>query len=162
MLRIEKPSRYNTHLLLVEIIWWVITILATYIIIYPISQSSHGYPFSKINAISIITSITLFRYIFFLKYTFLAKRQSIKLVLVFLSIPLIFNMINNLNYFITYIDEQSYDPFLGHLDLHKRPKWETYIKSEMLLFGVGSIISSIVFPFRMILSIWRVKNRNTV
>jgi hypothetical protein len=83
-------------------------------------------------------------------------------VLVFLSIPIIFNLINNLNYFVTYLDEFSYEAFLGHLGANTRNSLETYIKSEMLLFSVGSIIAAILFPFRLIVSLWRQRNRGTV
>ncbi len=104
----------------------------------------------------------LVRYIFFLRYTFIAYSQYVKIALIFVSVPLIFNLINNLNYFITYIDDQTYDSFLGHLDRKRYDELGTYIKTQMLLFGVGSTISAIFFPIRMIISIWRVKNRNSV
>jgi hypothetical protein len=37
-----------------------------------------------------------------------------------------------------------------------------YIRSEFLFFGVGSVIVSILLPFRMIISVWRTKNKGTV
>lgn len=97
-----------------------------------------------------------------MKYTFLAKKQLLKIALVFLSVPLIFNLVNNLNYFITLIDENSYAPFLGHLTDGQRVKMEVYIRTEMLLFGVGSIISAFLLPFRLVQSVWRQRNRGTV
>ena len=147
---------------LVELIWWTVTTLLVLLILFPINSATEKYPFYLINAIFIIVFITTSRYIFFLKYTFLAWRQYLKIILAFLSIILVFNLVNNLNYFITFIDENSYSPFLGHLSDADQIKMETYIRTEMLLFGVGSIVSSAIFPFRMVLSVWRVRNRNTV
>ena len=34
-----------------------------------------------------------------------------------------------------------------------------YVRSEMILFGVGSIVSAAAFAFRLILSVWRMRNR---
>jgi len=33
-----------------------------------------------------------------------------------------------------------------------------YVRSEMLFFGVGSIIVAIIMPFRMVMSVWRTYN----
>jgi hypothetical protein len=152
-----KPQKIG-----LEALWWVATLLATLLILFPILHQTNVYPFTVINSISIIAFITLFRYTFFFKYTLIARRQYLKLVLVFLSIPIIFNLINNLNFFITYLDEFSHEAFLGHLNATTRSNLETYIKSEMLLFSVGSIVAAILFPFRLIVSIWRQRNKDTV
>ena len=145
-----------------ELFWCIATLLLSLLILFPILQKTNRYPFTVINIIFVITFITLFRYLFLLKYTWLAKRQYIKLTLVFLCIPLIFNLINNLNYFITHLDDFSTENYLGHLEADTRSNLETYIRSEMVLFGVGSIIASIIFPFRLIISIWRLRNKGTV
>ena len=157
----DKPDLFS-HKVILELTWWIATILFTLLILFPILQKTNQYPFTFINAVYTITFITICRYIFFLKYTFLARKQYLKLTLVFLSIPFIFTLISNLNYFITYIDDFSHESFLGHLNSDSRTNLETYIRSEMLLFGIGSIVASILFPFRLIISIWRQKNRGTV
>ncbi len=141
-----------------ELIWWVITGLVTTVILLPILKNTIDYPFLKINVFFIITLLTFFRYVFFLRFTFLKRLRWAKFILVFLSIPLIFMLVNYLNHFLTYLDENSFDSFLiGRAD----PHLAGYIKSEMLLFGVGSVIISVILPFRMILSLWRQHNRGT-
>lgn len=37
-----------------------------------------------------------------------------------------------------------------------------YTYNEVLLFGVGSVVAGIIFPLRLLLSVWRMKNRGTV
>jgi len=32
----------------------------------------------------------------------------------------------------------------------------------MIFFGVGGIITGIILPFRMIISLWRMRNKGTV
>lgn len=145
-----------------EIIWWISTALLCLLILFPILQKTNRYPFILINVIFVAAFLTLFRYIFLLKYTWIAKLQYVKLILVFISIPLIFNLINNLNFFITHLDEFSTENYFGHLDRTSRENMEIYMRSEMVLFGVGSIIAAILFPFRMIISVWRFRNKGTV
>jgi hypothetical protein len=145
-----------------EMIWWLATALLCLLILFPILQKTSQYPFTLINVLFVVVFVTLFRYIFSLKYTWLARRQYLKIALVFLCIPLVFNMINNLNYFVTHIDDFSYEAYLGHLEPEVRKKLEIYIRSEMLLFGVGSIIMSALFPFRLVVSVWRQRNKGTV
>lgn len=145
-----------------EIFWWIATFLLSLLIVFPILQKTNRYPFTTINVAFVVIFITLFRYIFTLKYTWLAKRQYLKLTLVFLSIPLIFNLVSHLNYFITNLDELSTEYYLGHLESTTRGNLETYIRSEMVLFGIGSIITGIVFAFRLVISIWRQRNKGTV
>ncbi len=141
-----------------ELIWWVITGLVTTVILLPILKNTIDYPFLKINVFFIITLLTFFRYVFFLRFTFLKRLRWAKFILVFISIPLIFMLVNYLNHFLTHLDENSFDSFLiGRAD----PHLAGYIKSEMLLFGVGSVIISVILPFRMILSLWRQHNRGT-
>lgn len=150
------------HKVLLEIIWWLATALLCLLILFPIFQKTNRYPFTLINVIFVAVFVTLFRYTFLLRYTWIARFQYVKIALVFLSIPLIFNLVNNLNYFITHLDEFSSEHYFGHLESKTRENIETYMRSEMLLFGVGSIITAIIFPFRMIISVWRLRNKGTV
>ena len=152
----------DRHKFWLEIFWWLATFFLSLLVLFPIYQKTNRYPFTVINIIFVVVFITLFRYIFLLKYTWIAKRQYIKLILIFLSIPLVFNMINNVNFFTTQLDEFSTEAFLGHLAPEVRKNMETYIRSEMILFGVGSIVTSLIFPFRLVISIWRQRNRGTV
>lgn len=147
---------------LLELVWWVITALMTILVILPVIQNSNDYPFIFSNALFIVVFITLVRYIFFLKYTLIAKQQYVKLVLIFLCIPLVFTLVSHLNYFVTYIDENSVDSFLKEMPQVKANRISSYLKTEMLLFGVGSVISGAVFPFRLLRSIWKYRNRGVV
>lgn len=147
---------------LLEFVWWLITALVTLLIILPVIQNSRDYPFLFSNALFIVVFITVVRYIFFLKYTLIAKRQYVKLVLIFLCIPLVFTLVSHLNYFITYIDENSADSFLKEMPQAKANRISSYLKTEMLLFGVGSVISGAIFPFRLLRSIWKYRNRGVV
>jgi hypothetical protein len=48
------------------------------------------------------------------------------------------------------------------LPYDKRDSMIAYIRNQMFFFGMGSILSCVLLPFRLILSIWRGRNRGTV
>ena len=145
-----------------ELLFWVFTLVAAAAVLVPIYTNIPNYPFWLPNIIFIITAITITRYLFLLKYTFLAKRQILKIVAIFLCIPLVFFLVQELNYFQTYIDEEGVEGIVGHLPYDGRQSVVDYMRSEYILFGTMAILSSIIFPFRLILSVWRTHNRGTV
>jgi hypothetical protein len=153
---LEKTNRLVFWL---EMLWWFITALVAAGILYPIWKEFRDYTLLLPNLIFIVVFITLTRYMFLLPYTFLASRQIVKVVLIFLCIPLIFLLIEQLVGFRTLADEDGWDEILPGVDFEAQSPLIDYVRSEMLFFGIGSIISSIVFPFRMMVSIWRKHNR---
>lgn len=158
----NNKNLLGRHKWWLEIIWWAATILFSLLVLFPILQETNRYPFTAINVIFVVVFVTLFRYIFTWKYNLIARRQYLKIALVFLCIPLVFNMTNNLNHFITHLDDFGTEAYLSHLDEETRNNLQVYIRSEMILFGVGSIIASIAFPFRLLISVWRQRNKGTV
>lgn len=149
-------------ILQLEIVWWVVTALTAWAILYPIRKAMHAWPFEWWNIIFVVVLITLARYIFLLKHTFLAKQQVVKVVLILLMFPLTFALINGLHGFMNFIEERTWDPLTGHLPLTDKRAIEHYIWTEMLFFGAGSIIAVPVFAVRLMMSVWRTHNRGTV
>ena len=145
-----------------ELLWWIFTFALAAGILYPIVSNVNPYPFWGINLLYIVVFVTLTRYVFLLKFTFLAKIQWLKLLMILVSLPIIFALIHYLNLFQTFIDEKGPETLTSGLKGALADKMAAYIRSEMLLFAVGSVIISIIFPVRMLMSIWRVRNRGTV
>lgn len=155
-------DKKETLKLWLELIWWALTAIAVVAVLYPIHKAMHVWPFQGWNIAFIITLITLARYIFLLKHTFLAKQQEVKVALLILMFPLTFVMINGVNFFLVFIEENTWDPLTGHLPAVQKRAIEEYIWAEMLFFGVGSCIVSPAFAARMMISVWRTRNRGTV
>jgi hypothetical protein len=145
-----------------ELLWWVITFVVVWAVLSPIYSAMYLWPFRNWNIVFIVTLVTLVRHIFLLEHTLIAKQQVLKIVLLLLMFPVTFMMINGVNDFMTYIEDQSWDGLTGHLPVEKKLATESYIWNEMLFFGVGSIVSAPVFAARMMMSIWRLRNRGTV
>jgi hypothetical protein len=155
-------DKRQSLILQLEIVWWVVTALTAWAILYPIRKAMHVWPFEWWNVIFVVVLITLARYIFLLKHTFLAKQQVAKVVLILLMFPLTFALINGLHGFMNFIEERTWDPLTGHLPLTDKRAIEHYIWTEMLFFGAGSIIAVPVFAVRLMMSVWRTHNRGTV
>ena len=152
----------NKLALRMEIIWWIFTLIVLGGVLFPILTRITHYPFLWTNVAFVFLFITLARYIFLLKHTFLAKRQWVKFTLLFLCLPLIFWLINSINYFQTFLDEEGVESFLPLLSLEEQSSLGNYIRNEMIFFGVGAIVGAVIFPVRMLISFWRTRNRGTV
>ena len=72
-------------------------------------ESGFGYVYNCI--FDIVMFITLVRYIFLLKYTFLAQFQIGKFILIFLSIPLGFYLIQEFFAFHDFVDSEGTEGF---------------------------------------------------
>jgi len=155
-------DKKNTLILWLELIWWVITAVVVAVVLYPIYKAMYVWPFRTWNIIFIVGLLTLGRYVFLLKHTFMAKRQILKIALLLLMFPLTFSFVDGLHSFMNYIEEHSWDTLTGHLPMGQKEATERYIWNEMLFFGVGSVIAAPVFAGRLMLSIWRTRNRGTV
>ncbi|HKK75282.1 MAG TPA: hypothetical protein VJ953_09435 [Saprospiraceae bacterium] len=142
-----------------EIYWWLLAGLIAVLVVAPILLNTRTFPFYLSNILFIIAFLTLTRYIFLLRFTWFARKEIVKIVLFFLCIPIVFLAVQEVNLFQTFLDENGSEALVGKaLPLEKRESLGKYIHSEMLLFGVGTIISGVVLPFRLILSIWRGRN----
>ena len=145
-----------------ELIWWIVTLILIAVVMFPIINNVNDYPFLFINIFFIIVFVTFTRYIFLLKYTFIAKNQILKAILAVLCIPLIFYLISEINYFQAFLDEEGLESFIPDMELKEQGSLMRYIRSEVLFFGIGGLIAAILFPIRMVISIWRYHNRGTV
>lgn len=155
-------EKRQSLLLSFELLWWLVTAIIVVAVLYPIHKAMYVWPFQGWNIIFVVTLITLTRYIFLLKHTFVAKRQVLKVVLILLMFPATFALISGLNQFMLYIEEQTWEPLTGHLPAADKASIEDYIWGQMLFFGAGSVLSAPIFAARLFLSIWRTKNRGTV
>ncbi len=146
-----------------ELVWWLLTAILTIGVLYPIyTKVGTNYPFYGSNILFIITFITFTRLIFLLKYSFLANWEKIKIGLIIFTPILLFYLVNEINYFQTFLDEKGVENFLAQMSIPERESMRKYITAEMLLFGVGSLIAAVILPIRLLISIWRVRNRGKI
>lgn len=146
-----------------EGLMWLATMVVVFAILYPIYQAfGDMYRFYLPNALFIIVFITYARYIFLLKHTLFARNNKIKFALVFLSIPLFFYFTDELYDFQNMLETEGLRDLIMDKGREYAISLEKYTKVQYILFGSGTMIVLALLPIRMIISIWRQKNRSTI
>lgn len=146
-----------------EIIWWLVTGVVAFLVVRPMLDKFVDYEFLYANVLFVVVFITYARYIFLLKHTFLARLRIVKLLLIFASIPLIFHLVENISAFQNFLDNEGLVSFQNYfepgLSYEEQQSLLTYLRQEMIFFGVASVVTAVIMPFRMLISIWRVYNK---
>lgn len=97
-----------------------------------------------------------------MKHVWFAYLTPVKLILGILSIPLFLYAVDGMYEFQRFLDEEGLPKLVNNYQSADHDSIVAFIRNEYVFFGVASVILSIVFPIRMIISIWRVRNRGTV
>jgi hypothetical protein len=157
----DKLSVKSSKLQL-EGLWWLASLLLVLIILLPIWATVWTYPFYLVNTLFVLVFVHYARTVFFLRHTLIAKSRTWKLIIIFTTIPLVMILQNGIAEFQFFLDEEGIGSILQHLSIKKQNAMATYIKTEMIFFGVASITSAVYLCLRCILSIWRVMNTNKI
>ena len=146
-----------------SIISWVITALIVFIFMLPIySQIGDAYPFYVENIAFIVLLVTFARFIFLTKFHWFSHYTPFKLVMIFLMIPVLMYVIDNLWDFQTFMDEKGISSIMQNISADAQRSLAKYIKAEMTFFWAGAFISSIALALRMMHSIFRLMHRGKV
>lgn len=145
-----------------ELLMWIVTTILICLILLPVYINIKAYPFYLTNVIFIVVFFTFARYIFLLKHTIVARSLFFKGFMMLVSIPIIMYLLDSLSSFQGFADDIGLQTLVTDLSLSRQESMIKYIRTEMIFFGVGAIIVAILFPFRMLVSIWRGINKNTV
>ena len=155
-------NQLTNEKLKVEVIWWVFTTIITIAVLIPIWRNAPSFPFFAENIFFVAAFVTFTRYIFLLPTTLIARKKWIKVFIIAISAILFFVMTTGLGDFHNFLEEEGLQTIVTHLHVKKQSAVITYIKNEMIFFGTGSIIAGLILPLRMIISLWRMRNRGTV
>lgn len=159
-------NQRNKQILSLELVWWIVTVIVAFLVVRPILNNFTEFKFIWLNIYFVALFITYARHIFLLPYTFLANNEKVKVFLIFFAIPLVFFTTQMVWEFQNYVDNGGHDSMFDYLKTSlsdaDRKGLYNYIHTEMLFFGVGSIIVGVLLPLRMVLSIWRGRNRGTI
>ena len=159
----KKNSFDRVEIWKMEAIWWLVTAVILALVMAPIFFNiGANYPFYIPNILFIVVFVTFTRYIFLLKYSLFSHTTWIKAVLVFLPIPIFLYFIDAMYDFQRFLDEEGMISVMGSLSADTQYQLAKYVQYENLFFGTGAILTCILFPMRMIVSMWRVRNRGTV
>lgn len=150
------------HKIIAELLWWIFTAVVVILVLFPVWKNTIDFPFYVENAMLVIVFITFTRYIFFLPISFIARLKWIKVFIILSVVLFCFILATALGDFRNYMDEKGLQTLVTHLHVTRQTSVMTYIKNEMIFFGTGSIITAILLTFRLIISLWRMRNSGRV
>ena len=146
--------------LLLEGIWWFVTAIIVSLVMYPIWSNFPEFKFNAVNIVNITAFVTFTRYIFLLKYTFIAKMEKVKIGFVLFTLMIVIAITTQIQSFNVWIDGGDPDVLLSSVGKSSaRESLLNYIKSEFLFFVIAAIVSAIVLAGRLMVSVWSVRNR---
>lgn len=137
-----------------ELLWWAFTIILAALVLAPVYANIPDFPFFLPNFIFVVVAITLTRYLFFLKISWLRDHLAWQAGLSILILPLIFWMGQYFNLFVTYLDEQNPDVFIKHLPEAKAEIMSIYLNNEYKLFAFWAIAAGLIMPLRLLYNVW--------
>lgn len=146
-----------------ELILWTITLVVILLVMFPIwSVMGMDFTFHHSNVLAIFIFLTFTRLIFLLRHSYMSRSVALKIFFILVSIPLFILFVTRLNEFQTFIDENGTLALLGTYRPHDDISLARYMRYEYIFFVTASLITIVMMPFRMIISIWRTHNRGTV
>ena len=145
-----------------EIILWTITAIVIVLVMFPIwSEVGTDFRYHNSNIMAVFIFMVYSRLLFVLRHTYIAKNSLMKIIFVIMSIPLFIYFMDRINEFQTFIDDNGDTSLLTQYS-DRVANLTKYIRYEYLFFAVAALITVAMMPFRMILSLWRTRNRGTV
>lgn len=146
-----------------EILWIVAAIIIALLFLLPIyNKVGTGFPFYTVNFAFIFVFVTFTRLIFLLKHTPYAWNKAVKIVLIFLPIPIFFYFMDGVYDFQDVLDNTGFSFMQAGLNAEEYSSMLKYTKTEFLFFGVGAIMVLFMLPIKMIRSLWAQHNKGRV
>lgn len=148
--------------ILAEFLFIILTIFVAWLIMRKVDELLPLNPFRTVNYFSIIVFLLYTRYIFLLKFTPFSHTAWIKGILMLISIPFLLYLIDSFYDFTKMLNEEGIEFNINSDSKEERVAMAEYTKNEFFFFLVGAIITCIVMPIRMIISIYRVYNNKGI
>ena len=152
-------NKYLLTKIQLEVLWWLFTALIVFIVYLPLVINKIDFPYKYYNWAFIILAITFTRLIFQLKHSFLAFNLVLKFIFMFASVVVLMQAYRGISLLNIFNDDNGYYMLFEHLPLEQRYSLAAYANWQYFFFGVAASIASLIFPFRLLISIFRVKNR---
>ena len=148
-------NKQNQLRLKLELLWWVFTFVLTIAVLAPIYVNQLSFPFYLSNVVFIVIFVTVTRYVFLLKHTWLIRMKWLKIALTLGSVIVIFILSTSMIDFNNYLEEVGLQEVVKDMPVDKQYSMIRYIQREVIFFGVGGIVAMMALPFRMLISLRR-------
>lgn len=142
-----------------SLLWWLISVLITTAVVFPFAIELMDKSVFWVNVAFGIGFIILARTLIQLRQTLLVDHFYYRLAFFILLFPLIFISIEQVNHFQYVVDYDDLNIWLAEsFKADQLRNIRSYIQSEFMFFGVGTIIGSVLMIFRLVLFTWKTLN----
>jgi hypothetical protein len=145
-----------------ELLAWIATALIIILVCLPLYVVDIDFPFTWQNILIIVCFLTfgryfmLFKFIPFISYTWIR-------VGFLLALPILFVFLLSINSdFNLFLQNQSLEELMINEHWNTQKSMSKYIRTEMIFFGTGSIIATILLGLRIVVSLWRTINNKGI
>ena len=152
----------KAKLLAIEGVSLLMTAVVVVVVMYPIWSQFPEFKFQWTNVLYIAAFLTFTRYTFLLRYTFLATAQNVKIGFILLTLIIILGLVTQIQDFNVWIDAGDPERLMPLVPQSRRDGLLSYIKSEFLFFAVGAVVASLFLAVRLMMSVWRTRNKEGV
>ena len=146
----------------VELIGLLATAVLIILVLMPIiTEVGEAFPYYIENALCILLGVSFLRYIFLMKHHWLSSAKWLKIIFIFVPIPIFFFLTGFLYDFQAFSDEIGINTLMPDLSYEAQANLSRYIRTEIVLFWSAAFVSNLFMPVRMIVSLWREINKGT-
>ncbi|MGE5356861.1 MAG: hypothetical protein ACM3PT_11550 [Deltaproteobacteria bacterium] len=147
--------------LIFALLWFLLTGILPVLVLWPIYSNEIKFSFYFHNILIISAPVLFLRYIFFIRFTYIEMKIIPKLLLIPAGIILAIYSYYILNEFIDFYNNNGIYYSLERFTLEKQQFLGNYLFRQFIFFSAFTIITSLIIPARMVISIWRVYNKGT-
>lgn len=143
-----------------SLLWWLIGVLVTIAIVFPFASALMDKSVFWVNVAFGIGFVVLARTFIQLRQTLLADHFYLRLIFFILLFPIIFISIEQINHFQYVVDYDDLNLWLSEgFKAQKLRDIRSYIQSEFMFLGVGTVIASAFMIIRLMLFTWKTLNK---
>jgi hypothetical protein len=141
-------------------LWWIIGLLITAAIVSPFAVQLMDKSIFWTNVLFSFGFVILSRTLIQLKQTYLAEHFYLRIAFFIFLFPMIFLGIEQINHFQYVVDYDDLNLWLSEgFKTENLRSIRSYIQSEFMFLGVGTVIVAILLLIRLVLFTWKTLNR---
>ncbi len=143
------------HKFITEILWILIAGVIALAVLAPPILSVSEFQFQLDNALIIFGFISVLRLLFFHKQAPWLGYKPVKAAVCVAMIPVFLFTVLSINNVQTFVDANGYAALFGGMETELMTQWGRYVRNEVVFFGAGLLICSVILPVVLIIEVWR-------
>jgi hypothetical protein len=150
-------NQQNLLIFFKELLWTAITGMIVFAVLYPVTQKI-DYIYYPVNALFIFLTLTYFRWSVTFKSLPFLRPAWVRFVLFTVNLSLFIYLMQKQQQFLMFHDNFYTEDFgFPKVIMYDHVKEELfrYLRTEIILFGTGSLIMIVAFNFRLLISWWQ-------